>query len=73
MKPVWLFATGAAIFGVTFVGWYWLNALACGMNPTGCRQIRLNWGDWEALRYFLPTFGLGVALMAFGLWRGLRR
>ena len=63
MKTTLLIAAGMLIFGVTFAGWYWLNAFACGMNTTGCGQVRLNWQDWEAFRLFVPTFLLGLGLM----------
>ena len=68
MKAIILFASGAILFGVTFAGWYWLNAMACGMNTTGCSSFSLNWGDWEALRIFVPTFLIGIGLMVAGAW-----
>jgi len=73
MKTTLLIVSGALVFGATFAGWYWLNALACGMNTTGCRGVTLNWGDWEALRFFVPTFLLGLGLMIAGGWRLLLR
>ena len=73
MKTTLLIVTGALIFGVTFAGWYWLNAFGCGMNTTGCSHFSLNWGVWEALRLFVPTFLLGMGLMLAGLWRLVRR
>ncbi len=73
MKAILLFGSGAIIFGITFAAWYWLNALGCGMNPTGCKGFTLNWRDWEALRLFVPTFLLGIGLMAAGAWFYLSR
>ena len=73
MKTALLFGSGALIFAVTFAGWYWLNAFGCGMNPTGCNGVSLNWDDWEALRLFVPTFLLGLGLMMAGGWRLLAR
>jgi hypothetical protein len=73
MKTTLLIVTGALIFGATFAAWYWLNAFGCGMNTTGCNQVSLNWGDWEALQLFVPTFLLGIGLMLAGLWRLRRR
>ena len=73
MKGILLFVAGAVVFGITFAAWYWLNALACGMNTTGCKGVTLHWADWEALRFFVPTFLLGLALMIAGGWRFLVR
>ncbi|MEM5472954.1 hypothetical protein WNZ14_14570 [Hoeflea sp. AS60] len=73
MKTALLLVSGALIFGVTFAGWYWLNAFGCGMNTTGCSGFSLNWEDWEALQLFVPTFVLGLALMIAGGWRLLAR
>ena len=73
MRTTLLLVSGALIFGVTFAAWYWLNAFACGMNTTGCKGVTLNWGDWEALQIFVPTFLLGIGLMIAGGWRILRR
>jgi len=71
MKAILLLMSGATLFGVTFAAWYWLNALAAGMNPTGASHFSLNWSDWEALRYFVPTFVIGIGLMIAGIWVGL--
>ena len=68
MKALVMFVSGAVIFGITFFGWYWINALGCAMNTTGCRGVTLNWDDWETLQLFLPTFLLGGGLMATGAW-----
>jgi hypothetical protein len=73
MRPPLILATGMIVFGVTLAGWYWLNALACGMADAACRQFRVRWDDWEALSYFIPTFTLGAVLMMWGLWRILRK
>jgi hypothetical protein len=73
MKTTLLLVSGALIFDVTFAAWYWLNALGCAMNTTGCRGVRLKWGDWEALRFFAPTFVLGIGLMLAGGWRIVKR
>jgi len=73
MKTTLLLVSGALIFGVTFGAWYWLNALGCAMNTTGCKGVTLNWQDWEALQFFAPTFLLGIGLMIAGGWRILKR
>lgn len=73
MKTALLLVSGILVFGATFAAWYWLNAYACGMNTTGCSGFSLNWGDWEALRFFVPTFFLGIGLMLVGGWRLLTR
>lgn len=73
MKTTLLIVSGTLLFGLTFAAWYWLNAFAYGMNTTGCRQVSLNWGDWEALQIFAPTFLLGLGLILAGGWRLLRR
>lgn len=73
MKTKFFLVSGALIFGMTFAGWYYLNALACGMNTTGCKGVTLHWGDWEALQLFVPTFLLGIGLMIAGGWRLLKR
>lgn len=73
MKTALLIVSGALIVGLTFAGWYLLNAFACGMNTTGCKEVALNWRDWEALRFFVPTFVLGGGLMLAGGWRKLTR
>ncbi|MBD3844909.1 hypothetical protein GGC47_003312 [Bosea sp. OAE752] len=67
----WLFAgLGALVCSVTFAGWVWLNAYACG----GCKNFRLRWEDTEALSLFIPPFFLGCVLMVTGavLWIGNR-
>ncbi|TKT79028.1 hypothetical protein XW59_008800 [Aquamicrobium sp. LC103] len=69
MSPVAFIILGAVIFGATFAAWWWLNAFACGMNPTGCGEVELRWDDWEALRFFVPTFAIGAMLMAIGFVR----
>jgi len=69
VKTTLLLVTGALIFGITLAAWYWLNAFACGMNTTGCRGVTLNWADWEALKFFLPSFVLGLGLLLAGGWR----
>ncbi len=72
MKAALLIIGGVTLSGVTFGAWYWLNALACGMNTTGCSNFHLNWKDWETLRFFLPPFLLGLGLIGAGLWVWLR-
>ena len=73
MKALLVFLAGTAIFAATFFAWIWLNALACGMNTTGCQGFSLHWDDWEALRYFIPTFAFGAGLMVWGVVLGRRR
>ena len=68
MKHVVLMIAGAAIAGITFAAWWIFNLFACGMKPMGCGNFSLQWGDWEALRLFVPTFVAGVALFLFGAW-----
>lgn len=73
MKSALLMFFGAVIFAITFAAWWYLNALACGMNTTGCRGVTLAWGDWEALQFFVPTFIIGAAMFLFGVWKIVRR
>ena len=73
MKPAFLMMIGAIIFGATFAGWWFLNAFACGMNPTGCTGFSLAWDDWEALQYFAPTFVIGGVVFVVGLWKTVSR
>lgn len=68
MKTTLMMLSGAVMFTATFVAWYWLNALGCAMNTTGCAGVTLHWRDWEALQLFIPTFALGLGLMIVGLW-----
>lgn len=68
-----MMALGLILAGATFAGWYALNAFACGMKPTGCGRVTLQWHDWEALQLFVPSFVAGVVIFAYGLWRHLRR
>lgn len=64
----WLFlGSGLVVCLVTFAGWVWLNAFACGMIPTGCKGFRLRWEDTEALGLFIPPFFLGCVLMITGV------
>ncbi|MFC3773718.1 hypothetical protein [Paenibacillus sp. GCM10012303] len=58
---------GLLIVIATAVLWMWLNAFACGMSPTGCGGFSLNWGDSEALGYFIPPFIFGCLLTAVGI------
>jgi len=67
MKAVFIFLLGLLIFGLTMFAWIWLNALGCGMNPTGCKHFTIAWTDWEALQFFIPTFALGAGLMVWGV------
>ena len=69
MKTILLLVSGALILVATFALFYLFNAYACGMNPTGCRGVVLNWDDWETLRFFAPAFLLGTALLLGGIWR----
>ena len=67
---IWLLmGSGAVLCLVTFAGWVWLNAFACG-----CTDIRLRWEDTEALSLFIPPFVTGCMLMIGGgaLWIGER-
>lgn len=73
MKPAILMMIGAIIIGATFAGWWFLNAFACGMNPTGCTGFSLAWDDWEALQYFAPTFVIGGVVFVVGLWKTVSR
>ena len=73
MKATLLIVAGLLLFGATFAAWYWFNAFACGMNTTGCNGFSLNWGDWEALQFFMPTILLGIGLVLAGAWRLLTR
>lgn len=73
MKAFLIFVGGLIIFSATFLAWVWLNAFACGMNPTGCNGFSLNWHDWEALRMFVPTFLIGAGLMSWGVLIALKR
>ncbi len=73
MKAILLLTSGAILCSATAAGWVWLNALACGMNTTGCSKLTLNWDDWESLSFFVPSFALGLGLMAAGGWRILKR
>lgn len=73
MKTTLLVVSGALILAATFAMFYLFNAYACGMNPTGCRGVVLNWDDWETLQFFTPTFLLGIALLIAGIWRLLKR
>lgn len=59
---IWLLiGGGATLCLVTFAGWVWLNAYACG-----CTDIRLRWEDTEALSLFIPPFVIGCVLTAAG-------
>jgi hypothetical protein len=73
MKTPLLLVSGALILAATFGMFYLFSAYACGMNPTGCRGVVLNWDDWETLQFFTPTFLLGIALLIAGIWRLLKR
>ncbi|WP_449255705.1 hypothetical protein [Bosea sp. (in: a-proteobacteria)] len=64
----WLFLGGGLLLClVTFAGWVWLNAFACGMIPMGCKGFRLRWEDSEALSLFIPPFVAGCILLATGV------
>ncbi|MBX9462970.1 MAG: hypothetical protein KL840_08360 [Aquamicrobium sp.] len=73
MKSSILMIIGAIVVGATFVGWWSLNAFACGMNSTGCTGFSLAWDDWEALQYFVPTFVIGAVVFIVGLWKTVSR
>lgn len=73
MKATLIISAGAVIVLATFLVWHWFNAFACGMNPTGCGGVSLAWHDWEALRMFIPTFVIGLGMVAWGTWLKLKR
>lgn len=65
-----LMTLGLVIVIAAVVAWYWVAAFGCGMNTTGCRDIRIPmpWEDPELFGVLGPFFGLGVAVFVLGKW-----
>ncbi len=52
-----------------FAAFYYLSALGCAMNTTGCRNLRLRFFSEEALYLFFIPLVLGLSLSAYGYFR----